>query len=131
MIKLNNWAAQAVKKLDDGRKAVKGPKESAMAGAVLNGLKDFCTQDEEFAQAVVQGGEFAQCMTAVAKGVGSSISDVEAYGKAVQFYFPGARIRVQMTIDLIGEAAHPEPEVLPFPDPEPQSAGITLSLLDF
>jgi hypothetical protein len=126
MIELNNWATQAVAKLTDGRKAVKGQKETVMAGAVMETLKDFCLQDEEFAQAVVQGGTFAECMAAVAKGVGSSISDIDAYAKAVAFYFPGAKIRVQMTIDLIGDAAQPEPVT-----PEPMSAGITLSLLDF
>ena len=37
--------------------------------------------------------------------MGSSISDLEAYKKAVQFYFPGAEIKFHMTIDLIGKAA--------------------------
>ena len=47
---------------------------------------------------MVEGGSFADCMTAVAKGVGSAISDVDAYKKAVQFYMPGADIVVQMQI---------------------------------
>ena len=46
------------------------------AGAVMAALKDFCLQEEEFAQAIVQGGTFADCMKAVAKGVGNSISDI-------------------------------------------------------
>lgn len=128
MITMKNYATEAVKKLTDGKKDVRGPKAGAMAGAVLETLKDFCLQDEEFAQAVVQGGSFAECMSAVAKGVGQSISDIEAYGKAVAFYFPGAKIRVQMSIDLIGDAAQPEPEQIA---EEPMSAGIVLSLLDF
>jgi hypothetical protein len=41
----------------------------------------------------------------VAAGVGQSISDLDAYKKAVQFYFPGAEVRMQLTIDLIGKAA--------------------------
>ena len=53
----------------------------------------------------MQGGTFEDCMKAVAKGCGSSISDLDAYKKAVQFYFPGAQIRMTMTIDLIGAAA--------------------------
>ena len=36
-----------------------------MKGAVLAAVKDFCVQDEEFAQAVVQGGTFAECMKKV------------------------------------------------------------------
>lgn len=129
MIPMNNWPTEAVKKLEDGRKTVSGNKEKAMAGAVLATLKDFCRQDAEFAQAVVQGGSFAECMSAVAKGVGASISDLEAYRKAVQFYFPGAAIRSQMTIDLIGDAAKPEPEAPTFA--EPKGAGLVLSLADF
>lgn len=104
MIEMNNWASQAVKKLNDEAKQVEGQKEKAMAGAVMAALRDFCRQDEEFAQAVVQGKSFAECMKQVARGVGNSISDLDAYKKAVKFYFPGAEIRMEMTIDLIGAA---------------------------
>lgn len=128
MIQLNNYATEAVKKLTDGKKAVTGRHAQAMAGAVMAALKDFCMQDAEFAQAVVQGGSFADCMNAVAKGVGQSISDIEAYSTAVAFYFPGAKIRVAMTIDLIGDTAPAELEKI---TEEPKSAGIVLSLLDF
>ena len=69
-------------------KGIKGPKEIAMAGAVAEVLKDFCRQDEEFAQAVAQGGSFQECMTAVAKGVGQYISDIDAYKKPCGFSFP-------------------------------------------
>lgn len=105
MISMGNWAAQAVEKLDGEKKAVAGQKEKAMAGAVLAAIKDFCVQDAEFAQAVVQGGSFADCMKKVADGVGGSISDLDAYKKAVQFYFPGAEVKMQLTVDLIGKAA--------------------------
>lgn len=105
MISLGNWATQAVDKLEKGKVEVKGQKESVMAGAVMKALKDFCMQEEEFAQAIVQGGTFADCMKAVAKGVGNSISDIDAYKKAVQFYFPGAKVKMQLSIDLIGDAA--------------------------
>lgn len=105
MIQLESWAGQAVRKLDAEKKDVKGQKETAMKGAVLAAVKDFCVQDEEFAQAVVQGGTFAECMKKVAAGIGNSISDLDAYKKAVQFYFPGAEVKMQLTIDLIGQAA--------------------------
>lgn len=129
MIKLNNSATEAVKKLEAGQETVSGNKERAMSGAVLVALKDFCLQDDEFAQAVAQGGSFADCMKSVAKGVGSSISDIEAYGKAVQFYFPGAKIHFQMTIDLIGDAAPIEPA--PHTETELRSSGLVLRLADF
>ena len=116
MENIESWYLKAEKKLQDGRKQVKGQKESVMAQAVMDALLSFCEQQEEFAQAVVQGGNFPDCMTAVAKGVGGSISDLDAYKKAVQFYFPGAKIQLQMTIDLVGDAAEQpdEPTVLPF-----------------
>lgn len=101
---MENWATQAVAKLERERTDVYGQKQSAMAGAVLAVLKDFCKQEPEFAQAVVEGGAFRDCMDAVAKGVGHSISDIDAYKKAVRFYFPGAKINVQMSIDLVGDA---------------------------
>lgn len=105
MIPMNNWATQAVNKLEKERKAVTGRHAVIMAPAVAAQLKSFCQQDAEFAQAVVQGGTFADCMKKVASGVGDSISDLDAYKKAVQFYFPGAEVKMQLTIDLIGQAA--------------------------
>lgn len=107
---LNTYLPAALAKLDDEQvKAVKGQKEHAMAGAVAGALRSFCRQSAEFSKAVAKGGSFADCMAAVAKGVGHSISDVDAYKKAVGFYLPGADIRVQMHIDLGGEAAAPAP----------------------
>lgn len=108
MLKMDNWATQAVNKLTAEQKAVSDRREKIMAPAVLETLKTFCLQDQEFAQAVVQGGTFAACMKAVATGVDSSLSDLDAYKRAVQFYFPGAQIRMQMTIDLVGDAAETE-----------------------
>lgn len=103
---LNTHLSAALDKLGDEQvKAVKGQKEHAMAGAVAGALRSFCRQSAEFSKAVANGGSFADCMAAVAKGVGHSISDVDAYKKAVGFYLPGADIRVQMHIDLGGEAA--------------------------
>lgn len=123
MIKMDNWTTQAVDKLEKEKAAVTGQKEKAMADAVVAAMKDFCLQDKEFAQAIVQGGTFADCMKAVAKGVGSYISDLDAYKKAVQFYFPGAKIQMQMTIDLIGDAAGDTKA--------PTGGGLILNLEDF
>lgn len=128
MIQLENWRLKAKEKLDKEQKTVTGQKEKAMSYAVVVQLNHFCDQEEEFAQAVVQGGSFADCMKAVAKGVGNYISDIDAYKKAVQFYFPGAEIKVQMTIDLIGKAAEPEPAPVAAPQKKP---ALTLNLMDF
>ena len=100
MINLNPtvWQDKAIEKTTAERKEVKGQRESIMADPVLDMIHEFCIQSEDFAQAVAEGGTFAACMAAVAKGVGNSISDIDAYKKAVQFYFPGAEIQVQMQI---------------------------------
>ena len=101
-----DFEMDAILKLDaEAKKGSYDKYASAMKSAVLHALKDFVKQDAEFAQAVVQGGSFEDCMKAVAKDCGSSISDLEAYKRAVQFYFPGAEIRMTMTIGLIGAAA--------------------------
>lgn len=90
-----------------------------MGSAVRDALLEFCRQNEEFAQAVVQGGTFQDCMAAVAKGVGGSISDLEAYRRAVCFYFDGAKVKLQMAIEL-------EPV-----QTEPNRGGLLLNLSDF
>lgn len=116
-----NWYQQAKEKLASDLKSVKGQREAIMKNAVKDALISFCAQDEEFAQAIVQGGSFSECMTAVAKGVGNGISDFDAYKKAVSFYFPGAEIKCTMTIDLIGAAGCELDE----------PRGIVLDLADF
>ena len=100
----NEFLQAALERLKKEADTPSGAKEQAMAPAVRKALEDFCRQEPEFAQAVVQGGSFADCMKAVAKGVGSSISDNKAFAKAARFYFPGCRVRVVMEIDLIGDA---------------------------
>ena len=118
---------EAVKKLREQAASGKyGSKARIMKDAVCKALIGFC-QQEEFAQAVVQGGSFAECMEAVEKAaVGNGISDLDAYTAAVRFYFPGAGIDVQMTIDLcasVRDGSGTEPAGKP--------DGIVLSLADF
>lgn len=109
---MNEIITQALEKLDKEAKNFKGGShERAMKDETLDALKHFCKSEQEFAQAVVQKNKtFSDCMSEVAKGVGTSISDLEAYKKAVRFYFPGADIRCTMTINLIGGAAGEAPE---------------------
>lgn len=127
---MNIYAKDAIAKLKAEEKTGKfNVPAAAMKAAVREALEEFCEQDGEFAQAVVQGGPFADCMEAVARGVGRSISDLEAYRRAVQFYFPGAQIHMNMTIDLIG-AADPERAAAAEADRTPRK-GIILDLEDF
>ena len=105
---------KAIEKLSAENKSFKGNREaSAMRSEVLAVLKNFCNQDAEFAQAIVQNDKtFSDCMAEVAKGCGSHISDLEAYKKAVRFYFKGADIKCTMQIDLIGNAAETAPDIV-------------------
>jgi len=116
----------ALRKLDSELKSFKGgQKEGAVKAALYNALADFCRQDDEFAQAVVQCDKtLSDCAAAAMKGVGSSISDLEVYHKAVQFYFPGAEVRMTMTVDLVGAAGADA-------EGESKSAGVVLDLSDF
>ncbi len=118
---MNDFLEAAVSKLSEGAKSCGGSQHIAvMKQPVKEALTDFCRQDNEFAQAVVQGGSFSDCMAAVAKNAGSAISDIEAYGRAVSFYFPGAKIHVTMTIDLCGNIKN-----------QNSSAGLCISLDSF
>ena len=116
---MSNWYEQAKERLNKECKEVKGQKERAMSSAVRDTVLEFCRQNEEFAQAVAQGGSFKDCMTAVAKGVVGSISDLEAYRRAASFYFDGAKVQFQMVIQL-------EPA-----ETEPDRGGLLLDLSDF
>lgn len=101
---MNEWYEQAAKKLKDEKKAGKYDRyASAMKNAVCETLDGFCRQDGEFAQAVVQGGTFEDCMKAVAKNCGNAISDLEAFRRAVRFYFPGADVQFHMTVNLCAD----------------------------
>ena len=116
----------AIKKLDTELEALtKGSCHIlVMKKPVHDALVEFCRQDGEFAQAVMQGGSFAGCMEAVAKGNPSALSDLEAYRRAVQFYFPGADISFHMAINLCGAVV--ELKVQEAPEKKP----VVLDLFD-
>lgn len=99
-----NWREKALEKLEAERASAKYDRYAQiMKDRVFETLADFCRQDEEFSQAVAQGGTFEECMKAVAKNCGTGISDLEAFRRAARFYFPGAEVRFRMSIDLCGE----------------------------
>lgn len=99
----------AVKKLEtEFSKGAYDQYARIMKQGVKDALTGFCKQDAEFAQAVYQGGSFEDCMKTVAKSCGTGISDLEAYRRAVQFYFPGADIKFHMTVNLCASVEEPE-----------------------
>ena len=126
------YCNQAIEKLEKEAKTAKLDRYgSAMKSAVLEKLKFFCQQDEEFAQAIVQGGTFEDCMKAVGKKVKNScIEDITAYEEAVRFYFPGAGIVSTMRIDLCASVGGSETEEPEKPEQKKQGA-VILNLSDY
>lgn len=107
-----SWYEQAAERLNHEIGEVKGQKEGVMKHAVKESLLEFCRQNEEFSQAVAQGGSFPDCMSAVAKGVGHSISDIDAFRRAAGFYFEGAAVEFRMEIRLEPTEAAPERHIV-------------------
>lgn len=107
---MEDFVAKAVEKIEGGIDAVKGKKESVVKRPVADALISFCRQQEEFAQAVVQSDKtIADCVAHVVKGCGNALSDIEAYRKAVGFWFPGAVVDMVLSIRM-SEYEEPAPE---------------------
>ena len=126
-----NYRQQAKDKLNKEYKAFKGDRyQQVMKSAVREALLTFIEQDNEFAQAIAQGGTFADCMKAVAKGIGNAISDIDAYKRAVQFYFPGADISFIMTVRVNPHEDDNVIQAAPNVETELKSSALSLSLDD-
>lgn len=99
---MNKFYEEAKEKLKKESAAGKFDKYgNAMKAAVVKALEEFCLQSEVFAEAVAHGKSFEECMKDVAKGVsGGSISDLEAYKRAVRYYMKGADVRFCMEINV-------------------------------
>ena len=93
---------EAEAKIKNGISAAKaeGRQAAVVTEPTAEALISFCKQSDEFAQAVVQGGSFAECIKSCCKGIGGAISDIDFYRKAVQFYFKGAVIDFVMNIRM-------------------------------
>jgi hypothetical protein len=136
---MEEFVSKAVEKIESGIAAVKGQKENVVKRPVADALISFCRQQEEFAQAVVQSEKtFADCVAHVVKGCGNALSDIEAYRKAVGFWFPGAVVDMVLTIRM-SEFEEPEditeetvPAVIENPEKaKSQTAGdLSFSLFD-
>ena len=102
---IRNIKEEAVQKITDGVKDVsKSGKEGAVKNAVCDALVNFCRQSEEFSEAVLATGKcMKECISEIMKGVGSSISDVEVYRRAVAFWMEGADVHAEIRIVLPSE----------------------------
>lgn len=118
----------AIKKLESEYKTAKADKYgNVVKQPLLEVLCDFCRQDGEFAQAVYQGGSFEDALKAAVKGAQNHTPDIQIYRKAVQFYFPGSDIQLNMKINLcasVEQSAEPK-------TPTAQHEVISLNLSDF
>ena len=75
------------------------PKAKAVQESVQNAIVAFCEQCPEFERAVYDSGKsFKDCLEYVVSSCGSSISDIDAYRRAAQFYFPTAVVDFQMVV---------------------------------
>ncbi len=101
---------QAVDKLGQEEAAFSGGlREQAIHKAVVATLKKFCEEDARFAQVFLKTRRtLSDCCGQIVRGVGNSISDIEVYRRAVQFYFPNSEIEFKMNILLTGEAPSEE-----------------------
>lgn len=72
---------------------------SAMRQPVMEQLISFADQSGAFADAILQSqATYADCIGKVAEGVQYSLSDLEAYCRAVKFYLPDADVECNMKI---------------------------------
>lgn len=99
---MNEMLDKVIEKLEkEIAEAKVGGKEKVIIEPTKKALIDFCRQESEFAQAILESDKsLSECCAQIVKGVNTGISDFEVYRKAVQFYFPGADICFEMRIDL-------------------------------
>lgn len=99
---MNENYTTALRMIDTGEKEKpKNRYAQVLQRPVARALASF-VEDSEFADAVVAKGDkgFSECLEAVTKDIGTSISDIEVYRRAANFYFPGCGVRFKMEIDL-------------------------------
>lgn len=66
---------------------------------VANILRDFCEQDEHFAETVYKTKRtLSDCCAEIMKGCGQHLSDIEVYRRATKMYFPDSEVDCVITI---------------------------------
>lgn len=83
----------------NGEKCSEGGKAAIVFKDIKEHIVEFCKADAEFCRAVHDSGEsVSKCCIAILKDVGSGISDIEAYRRAVKFYLPHADVIASISI---------------------------------
>lgn len=127
---MSDYRDEAIKKLQREDAAAKYDRYGqAMHGYIRAWLEEFCDQDDELAQAIAQGGSFEDCMKAVCNMIGQSISDLEALGRAVKFYFPDKKVLFRM--EIADEQEAPPAVRAETPGNPAKGGGIIIDLGDF
>lgn len=100
-----DFKALAVEKINRELKEFKGDRYGeAVHTYVANALRDFCGQNEAFAEILYKTKRsFSDCVSEIMKGCGKSISDIEVYRRATKFYFPNSEVEFLMKITITGE----------------------------
>ena len=90
-------------KLKSESKAAKacGKYAAAVTDSLVNALEVFAEQDEEFADAILDGS-LVSCAKVIEKGLSGkrSVSDLEVYRMAAGHFFPGAEVEFHMTVKV-------------------------------
>ena len=126
----NEIITRAVEKINPKLKKL-NKYAAVIAEPTAKALHGFCKQSEEFARAVVETDKtFQDCLETITKDIGRAVSDIEVYQKAVEFFFPGAKVEFKMIIHMSEyEMQDNEPSAPAEPVPEPeQKKDIDLSL---
>ena len=78
-----------------------GRYDGAVMDACVKALEVFASQDEEFADAILDGS-LVECGKAIEKGCSGkkAVSDLDVYRMAVQHFFPGAEVEFSMTVKV-------------------------------
>lgn len=93
--------AEAKLRKDSDPKLYSNIWDRTIAPPTAETLISFCRQSDEFAKAIVGGGAFKDCILKVSKEMNrQACSDFAVYGKAVEFYMPGARVEYSVKIVL-------------------------------
>ena len=109
-ISSENITEKAIEKLNAEYKDFKGGnKEKAVLPYVRNRLEDFCRQDIRFAQTLFRFKRtLSDCLREIMKDVGNSISDIDVYRRAIQFYFPNSEVDFNVVIKITGDGPSEE-----------------------
>lgn len=105
-IEFVDWRSKAKEKLEAENKAFKGGREAqAVRKYILKTLIRFADQEPRFAEVICNTTRtLSECCAAVVHNSGRVLSDLDAYRRAVQFYFPNAEVEFLMNVKLTGSA---------------------------